>query len=484
MKDKSLKFRVLWTKVHKTSCRKEDTRFYRNVVIFMKKILAMILSVLTLSGCGLFTTSIPEEQLVIPEQDSETTAETSASETESEITEQTIATEDTTAATTTEAVTSETTAETENVSANTVAYTSDELDAAMLIETLKVSDNFVISPLSAKLAMNMAAVGADGNTAQEMLTAFGYSSADDAKEESQRLMTELSPEDGSITVNNAVWISDRMSVLYDDYTADLNDFFSAESFVEDLTSGEIVGRVNGWINDKTNGLIPEMISEPFGEDSRMILVNTIYFNKKWCYPFDSFSTREQDFYGTNGTETVEMMHNYELSLDYAEGDVFRSVIMEYCDGGRMKIYLPKDEDANIADIISNSTFEELNAETNLSYESEKVDISLPKFEYEYKGSLIDTLKTLGISDAFSPDSADFGKISDEPLFISTVVQAAKIRCDEEGTEAAAATMIGCETTCVAEPVVTIDFTVDRPFMYEIESESGETLFMGVIQNFS
>ena len=95
------------------------------------------------------------------------------------------------------------------------------------------------------------------------------------------------------------------------------------------------------------------------------------------------------------------------------------------------------------------------------------------------------LQLLGVNKAFDPLGAEFNATAEgEQLYISKIIQAAKIRCDEEGTEAAAVTMAedGVGAMLMEEPP--IEFIVDRPFMYEIKSPSGETLFMGVIQNFT
>lgn len=369
-------------------------------------------------------------------------------------------------------------------------YTAEEIsgcfNAAFLKEALKENDNFVVSPLSAKLALNMAAVGAGEGTAteQELLNLFGYGSINELKDDSKNLMAELDREDGTITVNNSVWVSDKLETLKEDYTQELSDVLSAESFNTDLTSADFVNSLNGWVNENTNGLIPQLLSQPLDESARLALVNTLYFNNEWQYKFESYATRDNEFYGNNGTETVPTMHNGELHLNYGEGNKLKSVTLPYRDGSVMNVYLPKNEDESIAEIISELTPTELTEELEMKREEKLVNIALPKFECDYSGSLIEMLKLLGVSEAFDPNNAQFGKISDEQLYISEVIQAARIICDEEGTEAAAATMVVAGDGCAIIEEIPIEFIADRPFMYEIKSESGETLFMGVIQNFT
>ena len=370
-------------------------------------------------------------------------------------------------------------------------YTAEEIsgcfNAAFLKEALKENDNFVVSPLSATLALNMAAMGTDEGSAteQELLNLFGYGSINELKDDSKKLMAELDREDGTITVNNSVWVSDKLETLKEDYTQELSDVLSAESFNTDLTSADFVNGLNGWVNENTNGLIPQLLSQPLDESARLALVNTLYFNNEWQYKFESYATRDNEFYGSNGTETVPTMHNSMLYLNYGEGNKLKSLTLPYRDGSVMNIYLPKNEDESIAEIISELTPVQLTEELEMKREEKLVNIALPKFECDYSGSLIEMLKLLGVSEAFDPNNAQFGKISDEQLYISEVIQAARIICDEKGTEAAAATMIVAAEGCaVIEEDPPIEFIADRPFMYEIKSPSGETLFMGVIQSFT
>lgn len=368
-------------------------------------------------------------------------------------------------------------------------YTAEEIsgcfNAAFLKEALKENDNFVVSPLSAKLALNMAAVGAGEGSAteQELLNLFGYGSINELKDDSKNLMAELDSEDGTITVNNSVWVSDKLETLKADYIQELSDVLSAESFNTDLTSADFVNSLNGWVNENTNGLIPQLLSQPLDESARLALVNTLYFNNEWRYEFDANATYDRNFYGIKGTEQVSAMRN-EIHVGYAEGEKLKSVALPYKDGSVMNVYLPVNEEENIADIINEMSLEELSEEMNLEYAEEKVNLILPKFECDYSGSLIEMLKLLGVSEAFDPNNAQFGKISDEQLYISEVIQAARIICDEEGTEAAAATMVVAGDGCAIIEEIPIEFIADRPFMYEIKSPSGETLFMGVMQSFT
>lgn len=387
----------------------------------------------------------------------------------------------------TPAETAEIVLETERVRAE-AAYSTNEIfgsfNGAFLKEYLKEHDSFVISPLSAKLALSMAAAGADSGsvTEKELLDLFGYGSKEDMLADCGSIITELDSSETIDTANSA-WISDRLNGFNDSYGDTLKDVFSAEFFTQDLSSEKFVKKLNGWVSDNTKKMIPELLKEPLSEDARLALVNALYFKNEWLFKFDVNSTRDRDFYGKNGTVQVPTMSLLER-LQYGEGKRFKSVQLSYTDGSYMTVYLPLDENAQIADLIAEMSIDEINAELETEHDVKDVVLHMPKFECESGGSLLEMLERLGVREAFDPQAAAFGKMTDstEKLYISKIIQAAKIICDEDGTEAAAATLAAMDAGGAMPAEDIIEFTVDRPFLYEIKTASGETLFMGVMQD--
>ncbi|MCM1022905.1 MAG: hypothetical protein NC395_02455 [Prevotella sp.] len=329
----------------------------------------------------------------------------------------------------------------------------------------------------------MAAAGADSGsvTEKELLDLFGYSSKEDMLADCGRIIKEL---DGSDTVDtdNSVWISDRLAGLSDGYGDTLKEVFSAESFEEDLTSEKFVEKLNSRVSETTKGMIPELLKEPLSDNARLALVNALYFKNDWLLKFDEYFTRDTDFHGKSGTAQVPAMFLTER-FGYGEGKKLKSAVLFYSDGSYMRVYLPLDGNVQIADLIADMTADELNAEFEAEYEVRDVALSLPKFECESGGSLKEMLERLGVRKAFG-SSAAFGEMTDggENLYISQIIQAAKIVCNENGTEAAAATLVSVDEGGVIPADEPIEFTVDRPFLYEIKTSSGETLFMGVMQD--
>ena len=355
----------------------------------------------------------------------------------------------------------------------------ENFEIAFLKYAARDGESFVISPASAKFAMNMAALGAGegSSTEKELLGLFGYGSKTEMSEVSKKLIEELNREDGSLSAKNSVWISDRAGELNPGFKSGLTDIFRAESFSCDLTSYAFVDVLNGWVEKNTNGLIKQMLGEPLSEDARLALVNTLYFKNKWEKPFGDRYPR--GFYGAEGYNENAPAMSVTDDMYYSTGDTFKSAVLNYTDGSSMRIFLPADENKLVTDIIAEMSETELSAALKPNYSNEKVALTMPPFECDFKASLVDMFQNLGVQSCFTEGLADFsGIISEEKLFISDVIQSAKIICDEEGTEAAAATMgIAVLTHADPDPIV---LTVDRPFLYVIESPSGETLFMGVI----
>lgn len=355
----------------------------------------------------------------------------------------------------------------------------ENYEIAFLKYAARNGESFVISPASAKLAMSMAAMGAGegSSTEKELLELFGYESKDEMSRIDKALMEELNREDGSLSAKNSIWVSDRVKKLNSSFTDDLTNYFYAESFTRDLTSQGFVDELNGWVEKNTNGLIKEMLGEPLSEDARLALVNTLYFKNEWQYHFNDRCPR--GFYGADGYNENAPAMSMTEHIMYSSDNTFKSVQLNYTDGSCMKIFLPTDENKLVTDIIAEMSAEELSAAMDTDYVNTYVALTMPPFECDYKESLVEMFQSLGVKDCFTDGKADFSGITaDAPLVISDVMQAAKIICDEKGTEAAAATIVTAVLTSAGpDPIV---LTVDRPFLYTIESPSGETLFMGVI----
>lgn len=348
----------------------------------------------------------------------------------------------------------------------------------------KPERNVFFSPLSLASVLLMAANGAGGQTRAEMLAALGldgFKLADINAVYAALLGLLRDPnEDMELSIANAIWIQNGLRFL-PDFQYDCERFYAAQAEIFDSDLSTAVRQVNGWVNDHTLGKIPSII-EQINPMTVAILTNAIYFHGRWKAPFPPERTMPAPFYLESGeTRDVSLMCLDE-KLPYRESEGYQAVKLGYC-GGRasLSIYLPKPGVSlrDMARRIGAGT--ESYAEP---FESRKVTLYLPKFHVDFAATMVGTLKSLGVRQAFG-SGADFGRmVAGHEVFISEVRHKATLDVDEEGTTAAAASLIGMTLCCmVFDEDGPVEMRVDRPFLCMIDDNStGIPLFQGVIRS--
>lgn len=339
-------------------------------------------------------------------------------------------------------------------------------------------ENVFLSPLSISMALGMTLNGARGETREGMREALELQGLGD--EEINRayravidLLRGLDPK-VRFDIANSIWYRTGFRVE-DDFLESAREFFDAELAELDFGRPDAPDIINAWIERATEGLIKEMI-DSVGPDVVMYIINAIYFKGDWASQFDPADTRDETFRTGDGREvTVPMMHQ-QTRLPFASTETYFAVDLPYGDSlYSMSILLPR-EGVNVDDVIAQL---DTDSWTRLAaqYRNDLVDLKMPRFEMSYEKELNDVLSILGMDRAFVPGVADFSGISrDAELYISMVKHAAHIRVDEEGTEAAAATVVEIELTSV--PLVH-QVHLNRPFVFSIrERHSGAILFIG------
>jgi serpin B len=345
-------------------------------------------------------------------------------------------------------------------------------------------ENLMISPYSVSMALGMALNGADNNTEKQMQDMLGFSSMSlqQINEAYKTIMDYLLKADDEVemAIANSIWQEETFSVKQD--FLDLNKrYFNAECNARDFSSSNTVNEINAWCADKTNDKIKKVVDQ-ISPATVMFLINAIYFNGNWKYQFDEESVLEQVFTNDEGEEfNVDMMQQ-EASLNYYSNDEIQMVELPYGNEKfAMQVILP------VGDRKLDDLFEDLSASKLNSWieglNSQEVVMSLPKFKFKYKERLNDMLKAMGMTDAFVGGIADFSGITEkEDLFISFVDHFTFIDVNTEGTEAAAVTVIGFETTSVGGDDKKY-FTANRPFMFTItEKETNTILFAGSVKH--
>ena len=349
--------------------------------------------------------------------------------------------------------------------------------------------NLFVSPYSISTALAMAYAGANGETKAEMAKVLHFAPDD------PQLHAKINALKKAITANeersgfqlrvaNRLWgqkdypfESMFLQTCKTDYGAELGllDFKQTEAARQEI---------NKWVEDQTNQKIRDLLAPGIlSPVTRLVITNAIYFKARWESTFDKNLTADAKFHVSAGNDVdVPLMHQIR-KFQYAEADNLQAVELPYgSEELSMVVLLPKDQDG-LAAIEKQWTVEQLDAVIG-KLKSRRVDLFLPKFKMTSEFSLSDTLKSMGMSLAFS-DRADFSKMSTkESINISAVIHKAFVDVQEEGTEAAAATaVVMTRSSIVVEPTEPATFRADHPFLFVIRHRpTGSILFAGRVQN--
>lgn len=343
------------------------------------------------------------------------------------------------------------------------------------------AENANYSPFSLYYALAMAAQGAKGKTAEEMLNLLGMSDAKTLAEQCGNMYRQMASRErdgkAELMLADSLWLSDSYEGAKVNYNEDFlktcAEQFYAEVFSADFASEKTAEAMKKWIKQKTNGTLePNMQTDPA---TMLSIINTLYLKDEWTDRFYKEATASGFFTKTNGEKVTCSFMNAIRDQGFMRGENYTASMIGMKNFGSMWFILP-DEGVSTDDILSSpETLEEiLTGETN-GYGM--VTFSIPKFEFSSKFDLVDALKSLGINEAFE-ETADFSGISDQAAFISDVKQETYITIDENGLEASAFTQI--DYCGAGMPQENAELILNRPFIYIIKGSA--PLFMGVIND--
>ena len=348
--------------------------------------------------------------------------------------------------------------------------------AFRLFSKARGDESSIVSPLSITYALGMMNNGAAGQTQQEInevLGSVGVGSADAINNFCRKLLTEAPTLDETTKaeIANTIYVnSGKGYELQQGFTDKANEFYDAQPEARDFYDGVTWEVINQWANDHTHGMIPKVFptEESFNVDAASYLLNAIYFKGAWANKFDKANTRDEAF---NGGDTVPMMSQTE-DFEYTENDLYQAICLPYGNGAyQMTVFLPR-KDKTIGDVLSQMDGKNWQMKHAGSY---LVNLKMPRLKTETSLPLVDIMSELGMPTAFNPATADFPYFGNRDVFISNMFQKATIDLDEEGTEAAAVTVIEATESMP----MSVDFHADRPFFYIIsERSTGIIFFMG------
>jgi len=352
--------------------------------------------------------------------------------------------------------------------------------------------SIVCSPLSITYVLSMVNDGATGITEQELEQTLGFHKGgiQAVNDYCKNLIDNLPHVDEKVQLNiaNAIFVNDKYQ-LKKQFQQDMANYYDAKAEALDFSSSSTLDRINGWCDEKTRGMIPTILERV---DPRTVsyLLNAIYFKADWASMFEKNETREEVFTTPDGETRVPLMHQ-NVYMNYLRNDQYAAVSIPYGNGQWMMTVMLPEDGKTTDDVISSLAASGWSTDflKNPLREARRyaVDLKLPRFETAFDtddaGGLIELLKGMGIRRAFDGNSAEIPNMCENgDLYISMMKQKAKIKVNEEGSEAAAVTIAGLNfLSAVADtqepPKAT--FHANRPFVYVIhEQSSGVILFVG------
>ncbi|XP_015428728.1 PREDICTED: ovalbumin-related protein X-like [Dufourea novaeangliae] len=341
--------------------------------------------------------------------------------------------------------------------------------------------NIVSSPLSIHMILSLLSHGAETETLNELTSGLCHHEKSSIKEgytNLTALLNELS--NVKLYIANAIYVQDGFELLTEFSTIGTNAYKSVVSKLDFKHKTEAATRINTWVEETTNHTISDLVSaDDFDEHMKLVLINAIYYNGMWLHKFDKKQTQKKAFHVTrNEKRMVATMFN-KSKYDYGEIPTLDAKFIEIPYMNKdivMTVLLPNEVDG-LKTLQNNFSLDILE---NASRTNAEIELYLPKFKIEFMVDLKKILRKLGLNTMFQ-DNADFGRISNVPLKVSKVLHKAMIEVNEEGTEAAAATVVHMRLRRMI--YMPEQFLVDRPFMFIIQHKpSNVPLFVGCVKD--
>ncbi len=343
--------------------------------------------------------------------------------------------------------------------------------------------NKAYSPANLYLAMSLLAELSNGNT--QIMGLLGAENLDALRTSANRLWnsTYYDVQD-HVSLSNSLWLDQDLQYDINIMEA-LAEHYFTDSFYGDLGTQEVNQQIASWIDQRTGNLLQEQTKQiALPEDIVFALYSTLYFKVQWKKQFRENQNIQGTFYG-NTQSTVTFMRKTETTQFY-RGSNFTAICSGLKTGG-MWLILP-DQGITPEELLESQEYLNLVlGKDRPSYPAVQVNVTLPKFDIQTTSSLQGDLQSLGISDIFDPEKNSLGSFLkstiDGPVYISEINQATRVCVDEIGVTAANYVEIQAPGSS-GPPGVTVDFTLDRPFLFVITSSYDLPLFAGIVNDLS
>ncbi|KAK7604598.1 hypothetical protein V9T40_005784 [Parthenolecanium corni] len=380
-------------------------------------------------------------------------------------------------------------------SADSISTFSIDLLKA-LHRSAKFNENVVCSPVSVYSALALLLLGSSGTTSDELRqvmrlpTSSQLRNLDSVHSDIAKLLKRLQDENirignktiSQVTFANAIFIDDHME-LKKSYENAVNDLYKGYIKKLDFTNGfATIEHINNWIATKTNNQISQIFTEPLNQQSSIVEVSSVYFSGGWSERFPLHSTKKEDFNTGSRTVEVEMMNNKgKIPYQYNSNLEFESIQLDFHGRYYSAVFvLPHKRQtiSNLIGLLDKSALREILSQTNYR----GVNYKIPKMKFFSSRSLKEPLASRGLSKLF--DKANLALMLDTSAHkISDVKHAVEIEVDELGAKATALTSVRIEPLAAKNPPEnTVDFILDRPFIFMIQHRiSGTILFTAIVR---
>jgi len=343
-----------------------------------------------------------------------------------------------------------------------------------LNEVYQPGENVVFSPTSIQFCFALAALGAGGETRDQICNVLGLPTDDAGL--LAFLMSGNTPAEG-LSVANAVFV-DQKATLIPNYLEAVQRAATVESlnFADGDAAAEII---NQMVREATKNMIAGIVDAAAVQNAVMVLVNAIHFAREWAEKLTLIGDKEFKLDDGNTVKVPFISTGVkERKVLYAKMAGYQVVSLPYEGGNFNGVLVIPDDNVSVAKMVDSLTESGLQ-EAWSALRMQDVKLSFPKFKIKWEYELSILLKALGITNAFVPALADFRYMCDQLLFASQVLHKAVIEVDEDGTRAAAVTAVVMRSLSISIPIV-ID--VDRPFLFAVVGKDGEIHFLTAVEN--
>ena len=341
--------------------------------------------------------------------------------------------------------------------------------------------NQTYSPISFAYALGVLGSGASGQTARNIAKALETSTMTAAsKGLSWFYTTHYDDHEGSVLkIANSLWLQEDYPIK-EEFAKKAAEQFYASAYSVDFSEQATADAMAKWISEQTSGLLnPTFQANP---DQILSIINTLYFEGAWANNFDAANNTEEAFTLEDGSEVdATYMNRTFQGATYYETDDYTLFEVSFEGGQTMKFVLPKEGNALETLLDQESLGQILSEQEESSVRYADVNFKLPKFSFDSEFDLNETCKALGLKELLE-GKADLSGITDERVALSSVKQESHVEVDENGCKAAAYTKMDLMRMSMPVPMEQYDFSLDRPFLFVIESQDEAPLFVGTVYN--